>query len=139
MKGRWYESIIQSIEISKKLVSPFGWVRLFHGTPRQNKLHLNSAVAHAPQNLSVAIINREWYRIWRETVYGALRGRVRIKAQIHDSLLFIYRSVADAEAVQALMDLRVQVTDCVGITRSMFIPCDLSIGKQPTRRWSEIK
>ena len=56
------------------------------GDPKNNKQHLNSAVAHEPQNLSVAVINKEWYRIWRETIYGKLVGRVRIKAQIHDSL-----------------------------------------------------
>jgi hypothetical protein len=139
VKGRWYESIVQSIETTKKLVSPFGWVRLFHGSPRNNKLHLNSAVAHAPQNLSVSVVNKEWYKIWRETVYGSLRGRVRIKAQIHDSLLFIYRQVNDAMRVAEMMDLRVKVRGSDGILREMFIPNDLSTGKKATRRWSEIK
>lgn len=139
VKGRWYESIIQAIETTKRLVSPFGWVRIFHGSPRNNKQHLNSAVAHAPQNLSVTIINKEWYKIWRETVYGSLRNKVRIKAQIHDSLLFIYRRVEDAMKVQSMMDLRVNVTCSGGITRNMFIPSDLSLGKEPTRRWSDLK
>ncbi len=139
VKGRWYESIIQEIENTKRLVSPFGWVRIFHGSPRNHKPHLNSAVAHAPQNLSVCVINKEWYKIWWETVYGELRGKVRIKAQIHDSLLFIYRQVADAMRVQEMMDLRVKVKGSDGVTRLMFIPSDLSTGKTPTRRWSEIK
>lgn len=139
VKGRWYESIIQQIQTTRKLVSPFGWVRLFHGSPRDNKQHLNSAVAHAPQNLSVSIINKEWYKIWRETIYGSLRGRVRIKAQIHDSLLFIYRSIEAAREVEAMMDLRVQVRGSDDVVRTLFIPCDLSTGKKPSRRWSEIK
>lgn len=139
VKGRWYASIISRIATTGKLVSPLGWTRRFFGDPGQNKQHLNSAVAHEPQNLSVAIINREWYKVWRETVYGSLRGRVRIKAQIHDSLLFIYRALEDAKRVHALMDTRVTVVGSDRVTRSLYIPSDLSVGEQPTRRWSEIK
>jgi DNA polymerase I-like protein with 3'-5' exonuclease and polymerase domains len=137
VKGRWYASIITTIESSGLLVSAFGWTRRFFGDPRGNKQDLNSAVAHAPQNLSVAVVNREWYRVWRETVYGSLKGRVRVKAQIHDSLLFIYKTRPDAEAVHALMDTRVDVTGSDGIRRSMFIPSDLSA--PGVSRWSEIK
>lgn len=139
VKGRWYESIIQHVEMHGILVSPFGWVRRCFGKPREFKPHLNSLVAHPPQNLSVSIINKEWYKIWRATVYGDLRGRVRIKAQIHDSLLFIYKRVADALQVQEMMDLRVPVVGSDGVTRTLYIPTDLSLGDEPTRRWSEIK
>lgn len=139
VKKDWYEHIMQTIETTKRLVSAFGWTRYFFGSPRNNKQHLNEAVAHAPQNLSVAIVNREWYKIWRETIYGELRGKVRIKAQIHDSLLFIYRELADAQRVMELMDTRIVVEDAHGVSREMFIPSDLSTGDQPSRRWSEIK
>lgn len=139
VKKDWYESIMQTIETTRRLVSAFGWTRYFFGSPRNNKQHLNAAVAHAPQNLSVAIVNREWYKVWRETIYGELRGKVRIKAQIHDSLLFIYRELADAQRVMELMDTRVVVEDAHGVRREMFIPSDLSTGDQPSRRWSEIK
>jgi DNA polymerase I-like protein with 3'-5' exonuclease and polymerase domains len=137
VKGRWYASIISAIERTGMLVSAFGWTRRFFGNPRGNKQDLNSAVAHAPQNLSVAVVNREWYRVWRESVYGSLRGRVRVLAQIHDSILFLYRTRTDAEAVHALMDTRVVVTGSDGINREMFIPSDLSAPDKS--RWSEIK
>jgi DNA polymerase I-like protein with 3'-5' exonuclease and polymerase domains len=139
IRGRWYRSIIAAIETTRKLVSPLGWTRYFFGSPGKNKQHLNAAVAHAPQNLSVQIINKEWRKIWWHTVYGKLQGKVRIKAQIHDSLLFIYRSREDAEQVANLMDLRVKVTGADGVTRELYIPCDLSLGETPTRRWSELK
>ena len=139
VKGRWYQHIISTIATTQMLVSPFGWTRRFFGSPKDNKQHLNSAVAHSPQNLSVSIINIEWYKIWRETVYGSLRGRVRIKAQIHDSFLFIYKELADAQAVQDMMDTKVDVKGSDGVTRTMYIPSDLSTGKEPTRRWSEAK
>lgn len=139
VRGRWYAHIISTVERTGMLVSPFGWVRRIFGDPKNNKQDLNSIVAHGPQNLSVAVINREWYKIWRATVYGDLVGRVRIKAQIHDSLLFIYRALPDAQKVLAMMDTKVQVTGSDGVTRTMFIPSDLSTGEKPTRRWSELK
>jgi len=140
VKGTWYESIVNTIEMTKMLVSPFGWTRRFFGEPRKNKPALNAAVAHAPQNLSVSIINREWYAIWRETMYGSLQGKVRIKAQIHDSLLFIYKDIRDAHIVHSMMQTTVPVLGADGVTRSMLIPTDLSTGKRgPVTRWSELK
>jgi hypothetical protein len=140
VKGDWYEHIVNTIELTKQLVSPFGWVRLFFGQPRKHKPSLNAAVAHAPQNLSVSIINREWYAIWRETMYGSLRFKVRIKAQIHDSLLFIYKMPEDAQTVHKMMQTTVPVTDPHGVTRDMMIPTDLSTGKRGLAvRWSELK
>jgi DNA polymerase I-like protein with 3'-5' exonuclease and polymerase domains len=140
VKGTWYEHSINTIEMTKQLVSPFGWVRIFFGQPRKHKPSLNAAVAHAPQNLSVAIINREWYAIWRETIYGSLRGHVRIKAQIHDSLLFIYKELKYAHIVHKMMMTSVPVRGADGVTRTMTIPTDLSTGKRgPVIRWSELK
>lgn len=137
VKGLFYDKIISEITTTSRLVSAFGWTRYFFGKPsRSNKPALNAAVAHGPQNLSVSIVNREWYAIWRETVYGELRGRVRIKAQIHDSIPFQYREQRDADAVLALMNTTVQVRGADGVTRAMRIPSDMKCGKT---RWSELK
>ena len=157
VKGIYYESIVKRIELTKKLVSPLGWTRFFFGNPRKNKLHLNSAVAHEPQNFSVAIINEEFYNVWRCSVYGGyfhvdylskdkkreyrqcdLRGLIRLKAQIHDSIFFQYR--ADRPdlpgVVNDLMQTPVPVTGADGKVRTMLIPSDISAGK---KRWSELK
>lgn len=136
VKGLFYESIISQIAQTSKLVSPLGWTRYFFSKPsKANKPALNAAVAHGPQNLSVGIINREWYKVWRETVYGSLRGLVRIKAQIHDSLLFQYKGEDTPAKVQALMHTPVQVTGADGIPRTMLIRTDMKAGAV---RWSEI-
>ena len=136
VKGLFYDEIIREITTTSKLVSPFGWTRYFFAKPsRQNKPALNAAVAHGPQNLSVSIINREWYTIWRATVYGELRGRVRVKAQIHDSIPFQYKEQKDAEAVLAMMNTVVKVRGADRAVREMRIPSDLKCGKS---RWSEL-
>ena len=137
VKGLFYDKLISTIETTNRLVSPLGWTRYFFAKPsRRNKPALNAAVAHGPQNLSVSLLNVEWYAIWRETVYGALRGSVRIKAQIHDSIFFQYRPDFDPNNVVKMMHTPVQVTGADGVTRTMLIPSDLKSGAEA---WSNLK
>jgi hypothetical protein len=138
VKQDWYGSIVKTIRVSGMLVSPLGWTRKFFGKPWENKRDLNASVAHGPQNLSVGIINKTFVRIWRDQIYGDLRGLIRIKAQIHDSILFQFRAGQRhlADTVRERMINPVEVTDCFGITRTMVIPPDMSAGKV---RWSELK
>jgi hypothetical protein len=137
VKGLYYDSIITAIATTNKLVSPLGWTRYFFAKPsRKNKPALNAAVAHPSQNLSVHIINKEWYAIWRETIYGSLRGLVRIKAQIHDSLPFQYRPGFDPAIVQRMMNTKVEVKGADGVTRTMLIPTALKSGDT---RWANLE
>lgn len=138
VKGLFYAEIVKSIELTKKLVSPLGWTRHFFGDPRNNKHHLNAAVAHGPQNLSVGIINRGFYRIWWESIYGIFRGDVRIKAQIHDSIPFQYRKGAEwvVAKISEILTLPVKVLGADKVMRTMVIPIGMSSGKE---RWSELK
>lgn len=148
VKGIYYDSIISRIERTGKLVSPLGWTRIFFAKPsKQNKPALNAAVAHEPQNLSVAIINEEFYNVWHCQIYGNyysngvrheydLRGLIRIKAQIHDSIFFQYKETKTPAMVEALMQTKVSIVGADGITRIMLIPSDISAGKN---RWSELK
>lgn len=150
VKGLWYDSIIKEVNLTGRLVSPLGMTRIFFGRPsRQNKPMLNAAVAHPPQNLSVSIINKEFYNVWRASVYNAyykdgveikceLRNIVRLKAQIHDSIFFQYRQDRPdvPKIVEGIMDTRVTIKGADGITRTMYIPSDISAGKV---RWSELK
>jgi hypothetical protein len=137
VRGLFYDCIVSTVETTNKLVSPLGWTRYFFAKPsRRNKPALNAAVAHGPQNLSVSILNREWYIIWRATVYGDLRGKVRVKAQIHDSIFFQYRIGFDPKIVLGMMHTPVQVKGADGITRTLLIRSDLKSGAVA---WSNLK
>lgn len=138
VKGLWYDEIVKTIELTRKLVSPLGWTRHFFADIKSNKHYLNAAVAHGPQNLSVGIINRGFYKIWWESIYGELRNLVRIKAQIHDSIPFQYRvdSPQVVERVKSLMRIPVEVTGADKVRRTLVIPVGMSYGKE---RWSELK
>lgn len=129
--------ILRTIPINRKLVSAFGWTRYCFDDPTKSKPALNSYIAHLPQNLSVAFVNRELYAIWRRQVYGDFHGRVRIKAQIHDSIFFQYKGgEATAIEVQGMMNTSKEVTDIKGVTRTLSIPTDLNCGKT---RWALLK
>lgn len=156
VKGDFPDDVTDEIRRTGKLVSPTGWTRVFFGKPWLNKRDLNAAIAHKPQNLSVALLNDEWYNTWRAQMYGGfykydyvsrqtsyvecdLRDKIRIKAQIHDSNMFQYRKefpdVPDIVA-NVIMQTRIPITAPDGVTRVMFIPSDISAGKI---RWSELK
>jgi hypothetical protein len=138
VKGDFYTHVVTTIRASGLHISALGWTRKFFGKPWDNKPDLNSAVAHPPQNLSVGIINKCFYRLWHDQVYGDLRGIFRIKAQIHDSIPYQYR--ADHPEVPGIVQERmrfpVNIADCDGVVRTMLIPPDMAAGK---KRWSELK
>lgn len=136
VKKDWYDSIKREIKLTHKMVSQLGWTRHFFNDPTQSKPALNAAVAHGPQNLSVGIINKVFYRIWRDSVYGDLRGRVRLKAQIHDSLLFAYKGAEVPEIVRSRMVHPIEVTDIKGVKRTMLIPPDMKAGG---KYWADLK
>lgn len=139
VKGKYYDSLIAGWRKTSMYISPRGWVRVFFGDPTKAKHHLNALVAHPSQNLSVDIINEEFYNIWHAQIYGELRGIIRVKAQIHDSILFqirpSHRSWA-AKIEETYMRTKVTITGADGKTRIMTIPnavSDLAV------RWSDTK
>ena len=174
VKGLWYDSIIKEVELTGKLTSCLGWVRTLFAKPnKMNKIALNAAVAHPPQNLSVAIINLEFYNVWHSQIYGeyykhdtntiklgwfSQRARInkerlvrrntttelintayRLKAQIHDSIFGQYKQEHPELPTllrDEFMDTRITVRGADGVSRSMFIPSDISSGKT---RWSDLK
>jgi len=136
VKRDWYDELKRTIKLTKKLVSPLGWTRHFFADPTVSKPALNAAVAHGPQNLSVGIINRVFYRVWRESVYGSLRGKVRLKAQIHDSLFFAYRGTETPNIVKDMMRESITVKGTDGEVRTMTIPPDMNSGEL---YWGDLK
>lgn len=147
VKKDWYDDIKRTIKLTKKLVSPSGWTRHFFADPSSNKPALNAAVAHGPQHLNAAMLNPSYYKIWRDSVYGDLKWRVRVKAQIHDSVLFCWRGSEVPELVRSRMDCSLPVKGVDGKVRTLSIPTDMSWRKLdedkndlgPAIYWSDMK
>lgn len=84
----WYKEIGASIQMTHMLQSPLGHTRYFFGDIQKNHNLLRSAVAHAPQNLSVSVLNIGLWKVWE--LVKKSEGQLRLKAQVHDSILFQY-------------------------------------------------
>lgn len=133
----YYEWVKAIVKLSGRLVSALGWTRICFGQPWNNPRHFKSLVAHVPQNLSVGIINNGMLLVFNQIQLPNWKD-FRIKAQIHDSLLFQYRKgrLDLAIAAKNLLRQTIQVTDVKGVTRPMTIPVAL---KAEAERWSELK
>jgi DNA polymerase I-like protein with 3'-5' exonuclease and polymerase domains len=126
----WYAEVKNEIRTTSMLVSPLGHTRFFFGDIDKKHQIFSSAVAHGPQNLSVTILNKGWWRQWqlqkREPV------AFRMKAQIHDSAPFQY--------LEGREDIRKEAIECFNNPtevrgRILRIPVDYKEG----RDWGHMK
>lgn len=132
VKKDYYRAIVLQIKQTKMLVSDTGWVRYCFGNPEASKPALNKYVAHVTQNLNAMILNKAWLRIYYAHRFNP---NFRLHAQIHDSILFQYRTGHSymLEKVKELMTFPVPVTDCKGVTRNLIVPVDV---KTLGRTWA---
>lgn len=126
----WYQEIKQEISTTRMLKSPLGHVRYFFGNVEKNHQAFNSAVAHAPQNLSVSVLNIGLWKVWG--IVKREEGRLRIKAQVHDSILGQIKD-GDARIRQEVIDA--MDNPVIIHTRLLRIPTDIKVGKS----WGTMK
>lgn len=129
---QWYEKIKNRIAKTSKLVSPLGWTRYFFGDIEKVPAVLRSAVAHEPQNLSVQIVNRGWWKIYSQLVVNSA-GEVRLKAQVHDSTpaqVLESKKEEYAEKIRNLLEQDVKIGGEI-----LHIPVDYHFG----HTWFEAK
>jgi hypothetical protein len=130
--GRMYPETLKEVAMTGRLLGATGWTRRTFLTGK-NKLQVNSLVAHPPQSLSVMLVNRAYYSVWRDLQLASGSKRLRLKAQIHDSLFFQYP--IGGEAVIADVSRLMQIP-CTVNGRTMVIPNDPKFGAE---RWSDLK
>lgn len=118
-----YQMIISQVETSRMLVSDIGWTRYCFGHPQKNRSDLNAYTAHVPQALSVGVINDGF-----KDIYWKIRTKnspnIRLKAQIHDSILGQVRVSHEHLVIEAkkVMQRKICVSDRLDIKRPMEIP-----------------
>lgn len=126
----WYAKTKLDISTRKMLVSPLGHTRYFFGDITKDHMMLRSAVAHAPQNLSVSILNIGLWKTWE--LVKKSKGELRLKAQIHDSIL--------AQCVKTKLEYKDQVQELLRNPidihgRTLIIPTDRKSGDS----WGDMK
>ena len=58
----------------------------------------------------------------------SLKGKVRLKAQIHDSILFCYNDEDSPKIIQEMMRHSVVIPDIHKVSRTLLIPSDINYG-----------
>lgn len=134
VKGKYYDEVFAEIGSTGKLVGATGWTRVCFGTPIRDghKPTINKYVAHLPQSLSVMIIDEAEFEFWYE--YQIEKQLIRIKAQVHDEVVFQVRPQHLIETRDALGKLISRPYNVKG--RQLVIPTD---GGGDGYRWSELK
>ena len=134
VKGKYYDEVIEEIRITSRLKGATGWTRYCFELPSRtgNKLVLNKYVAHAPQSLSVMLVDEALFDFWYE--WQIQKNKVRVKAQVHDEIVYMVRENDYKETKPALAELMarpITVKD-----RELIIPND---GGGIGYRWSDLK
>jgi hypothetical protein len=129
----WYSSVKLEIKQTHLLKSPSGHTRYFFGDIDKKYQIFSSAVAHGPQHLTGAVLNKGFWKIWKlQKQHPVL---IRMKAQIHDSALqqlLIIPNDANLPnstyiSVQDILDS--MKNPIVIHSRTLLIPVDYKIGK----------
>ena len=119
----WYQEVRNEIMATHCLKSPLGHVRYFFGNVEKSHQAFNSAVAHAPQNLSVSVLNIGLWKVWG--LVKKHQGNLRLKAQIHDSVLGQYRKGREDIRAEVLAAMNNPV---IIHGRTLRIPVDIKVG-----------
>ena len=133
ISGNMYREVTDEVRMTGKFAGATGWVRRTFLDPAKGKLHVNAIVAHHPQSLSVMLVNKAYYLVWRDLQLASKSRKLRLKAQIHDSIFFQYPKGGEAvvEEVSKIMKI-----PCVVHGQTMVIPNDPKFG---AHRWADLK
>lgn len=127
----WYRELFDKIAYDGKLVSVFGWTRIFFGNIKTTHKVFASAVAHEPQNLSVHILDLGFWRVYSDLVVSPTApfqlGDFRLKAQIHDSIVAQIRDELVDIGKERMLECMTNPVEVYG--RTMIIPLDAKTWK----------
>lgn len=129
----WYGKIVHEVIATGKLVTPTGYTRRTFLKPHKSKLDLNAAVAHKPQSTSSELVELAFKRVWLELQLGKYVGKFRLKAPVHDEIIFIATPDIIEQALEDVAQMMVIPIEING--RLMTIPSTKISGLL----WSDLK
>lgn len=128
----WYKEVKAEVRTTHLLKSPSGYTRYFFGDIDKKYQIFSSAVAHGPQHLTGQVLNKGFWKIWK--LQKERPKDMRMKAQIHDSVLVQYNDQwFNIDFVQEILD---RMRNPVKIhNRTLLIPVDYKLGQS----WGNMK
>lgn len=143
IKNTFYSGVVHEVTITHMLSSKAtheakyqstnsGWVRYCFGRPDQNKSDLNAYVAHPPQSLNAATLNKAFMQVFYDiAIHPVHASNFKLCAQIHDSILFQFREGHEylCKMVQGRMEIPVRILGYDGVSREFTVPAAIKAGK----------
>jgi len=128
---------------AKYQASAQGLVRYCFGDPVKNKRNKNAYVAHVAQSLNAQTLNRAFMVIFYEmAINPEIAPNFRLLAQIHDSILFLFREGHEylCEEVRKRMEIPVTIKGYDGKVRTFTVPAAIKAGNdgKGALNWGEI-
>lgn len=120
---KWHQWTATQLQSQGFLITPMGRKRHFFGRLRDDAT-LREAIAFVPQSTIADYMNLGLYRVWRHQRLRQLG--VKILAQIHDALVFLYRPEHEQESVETVRGLISAKLNFNG--RDFSIPTDAKVG-----------
>jgi DNA polymerase I-like protein with 3'-5' exonuclease and polymerase domains len=127
----WYTEVKNEVRTTHMLKSPSGHTRYFFGDIDKKYQIFSSAVAHGPQHLTGAVLNKGFWKIWM--LQKQRPKEIRMKAQIHDSALQQFKIEAKDEMIEKVLTNMKNPVIIHG--RTLHIPVDYKIGPD----WAEME
>ena len=131
----YYPWVVKQIVETRMLVGATGWTRYCFGDPVHNKRDLNAYVAHPPQSLNAMVLNKAFVRVFLDLqLHPEHSKNFRLLAQIHDSILFLYRKghAYLCDEVRDRMQIPVIVTGADGKIREFVVPAAIKTSPNAT-------
>ena len=102
---RWHTWVARQLQTQNAITNVWGFQRHFFGRSWDDTT-LREAIAFSPQSATGIRLNLALYRVWRSLP-------VRVIAQVHDALYFLYREDADEDQIirQALELISIPLED----------------------------
>lgn len=118
---RWHRWVAQEIQTTNTIKNVFGQERTFFGRTNDDTT-LREAIAHSPQSSTGTRLNLALWRVWAH-----LGNTVRIWAQVHDALYFLYRVEDEGWVIdKALSLIQVDIPEVAG--HRLIVPGEAKIG-----------
>ena len=118
---QWHTWVAGELQTTQRLVTPFGRERHFFGRPNDDST-LREAIAFSPQSSTGDRMNLGLWRVWKHM------PEVRLLAQVHDAIYFLYRPEQEAQVIaKALQLIDVKLTDARS-GRTLVVPGEAKVG-----------
>ncbi len=133
---KWWNETKLALIKTNRIVTADGWTRLFFGDVKTDHKRLRDAVAHQPQHLSVAGINKSMWRLLNLQIES--KGEYILMAQVHDSIMFQAKIEKFDYYMSKTLELMHHIDNING--RTLIIPLEANYGThwKPMEEWKNV-